>query len=79
MRPRLAQLRRGMSDDQVREILQLNPFTFGFGCLHQWCYICDLAPSNTLNIHMTALGTNGMVLETATLRVAGQKEENWPR
>lgn len=79
IRPRLAELQPGMSDDQVRHILHLSPLTWGFGCLHQWTYVCDLAPSNTLAISMTPLGTNGMVFKQATLSVAGRPEEAWPR
>jgi hypothetical protein len=79
MRPRLAQLRRGMSDDQMRETLQLSPFTLGGGCLHQWTYVCEFAPSNTLAISMTPHGTNGWFFERATLRGPGRREESWPR
>jgi hypothetical protein len=79
MRPKLAQLRRGMSDDEMRQVLHLTPFTFGFGCLHQWTYVCDLAPSNTLAIFMLPRGTNGFFFEQATLRLPGQREESWPR
>ena len=79
MRPRLAQLHRGMSDEQMRQTLQLSPFTFGFGCLHQWHYVCDLTPDAKLTISMLRRGTNGMVLEQATLRVFGRTEETWPR
>lgn len=78
IRPRLAQLRQGMSEDQVSRTLQLS-LDGGFGFLHEWSYICDLGSKNILIVSMTPQGTNGLFFEHATLRVPGRREESWPR
>jgi len=78
LRPRLARLRPGMSDGQVRQILQLGPFPLGFGCIHHWFYVYGLAPSNSLTLTLTP-GTNGLRFKQAELRVPGLPEEKWPK
>src|SRR5882672_9665333 len=52
LRPKLARLRPGVSEQVVFEQLHLNRFffPFEFGCLHQWNYVYDLGSSHTLEV-----------------------------
>ena len=80
LRPKLATLRQGMSEEDTFRALGLSASDMeSGGCLHGWNYTRFYDRDYLLTVHFDREGTNGLALGWAKVTVFKRREEGWPK